>query len=158
MGTNSSTRQLLSKIWHNQKIIDHNNRTIQSMRDDLERIRYAAEGVKAIRYNSQRIQAAADDRMPDVVADLIEAEEKDLQRISELTLENNRLEMERAALIQNILNLDNPRCSEFLYKRYVESKRIGEIQDEMKFKTYNACTNFHAYSLRVYLKKNSIIK
>ena len=154
MSKNSATRKLLSKIWINLQTIEHNNQIIASIKDDLDRLRYAAEGVKAITYDRERIQlAAAGDRMGDMVADLVEAEQTDMERITRLSIENSNLEQERSQLIRSIINLDNARCSEFLYKRYVECKKISDIQDEMRFKCYNACTNFHSYSLKVFWEK-----
>jgi hypothetical protein len=152
MGKNTAIRKRLSRIWRNQQTIEHNNQIIKSLKDDLERLRYAAEGLKAITYDREKIHAAAGDYMPDRVADLVEAQAKDAETIQSLTIENSNLSIERAELINSILNLDNPRASEFLYKRYVECKKIGEIQEEMRFQTYNACTNFHSYALKIFRK------
>lgn len=93
---------------------------------------------------------AAGDALGNLVAKIIEAEEL-------LLLERERLLVLRAKVVADIQALKNPKCSDLLYRRYIEGKSFGRIAGEMHYSSDYVRGRLHPAALLA-LGKNLLSK
>lgn len=97
---------------------------IQQKSGELERIRNEASGIRAMAYDSDRVQSSPTDRMPDLVIRCIEIE-KEIQEDIERNIEF------RHQIIYQIQGMPDLKHVQLLYKKYVELKTNPVIAGEM---------------------------
>lgn len=99
---------------------------IAQKQGELERIRNEASGIRAMAYDSDRVQSSPTDRMPDLVIRCIEIE-KEIQEDIERNIEI------RHQIINQIQGLPDIRHVQVLYSKYVELKDNSDIASEMSY-------------------------
>ena len=106
---------------------------IKQRQEQLEELKAAASGFRAIDYSADKIQASPSDRMADVVgryADL----EVDVQRLIDefFTTKNT--------IIGQIQGMQDPRYADVLYARYVRFDSFRKISHDMNYEYKYLCS------------------
>lgn len=119
MSNMSSTKRYLNQIYSL-------NCRIENKKNEREQLRELATSVSSFS-NMERVQSSgSQDRLGDTVAKIVDLE-------SEIT--NTILEYlnKREEIIKTIEQVENVKMYNLLYKRYVDSKALNVIADEMGF-------------------------
>lgn len=115
---------------------------IRQRQEQLDELKAAASGFRAIDYSADKIQSTPSDRMAEVVgryADL----EAELQRMIDQYVERKN------AIISQIEQLEDSRHVEVLYARYVGFKPLGAIAEEMGYE-YKYLCRLHGMALKAF--------
>ena len=120
-----TTKQYLQQIYHLYA-------KIKQRQEQLDELKAAAAGFRAVDYSSDKIQSSPSDRMADVVgryADL----EADIQRmIDEFFTTKN-------VIIGQIQGMHDSRYSDVLYARYVRFDSLRKISNDMHYEYKYLC-------------------
>ena len=115
---------------------------IKQRQEQLDELKAAASGFRAIDYSADKIQASPSDRMADVVgryADL----EADLQRLIDSFV------MTKHTIIGQIQGMQDPRYADVLYARYVRFDSFRKISHDMNYE-YKYLCSLHGRALAAF--------
>ena len=112
-------KQYLKRIWGLEGRIKRDT-------ERLESLRAAADGVKAITYDGDRVQTSPADTMCERISKLVDLEKK-LE--SEIIL----LEQTKTEILSTIHSLEDEQAEQVLYLRYLHHKNLYEISDTMGY-------------------------
>ena len=109
-------KEYLNQIQRYEKII--NNKL-----EEIEHLKLLATSISASTYGIERVQTSgSQDKIGDTIAKLVDAQRELADNVVEL--------MEKK---QKLIDVENPQYYDFLYKRYVEKKKLTVIADEMEY-------------------------
>ena len=115
----NSAKQYLKRIWYLEGRIKRD-------RERLDSLRMAADGVKGIVYDADKVQTSPADTMSERVGALV-----DLQR--KLVSEIVELEETKSEILNVIHSLDNETMEQMLYLRYLKHMNFYDIAAEMGY-------------------------
>lgn len=118
---------------------------LRSMELHIQELYHMADGLKAIRYDLDKVQTSADDRMSGIISEMLKDEEK----YARLAKRYNTAVIERAKLIGR---MDNPQQAEVLMLRYIDGKSWTEISDIMHYSTRHI-TRLHGRALLAFTRR-----
>ena len=118
---------------------------LRSMENHMRELYQMADGLKAIRYDVDKVQTTAADRMSVTISELLEEEEK----YARLAKRYNKAVLSRAKQIER---LDNPKQAEVLTLRYIDGKSWSEIAEAMHYTTRHI-TRLHGRALVAFARK-----
>ena len=126
-------------------------RKAQSLTQKEEDLRTKAEGLKAIVYDKDKVQVSSSDRMPGVIAEMVEVQAE----IGETIAECYRQIKEREDKISALKSI---RQIEVLRWRYLEDKDgrqyyFSEIADEMQVADTSAVIKLHKRAIKSFANK-----
>ena len=97
---------------------------IQQDLERLEEMKHSASGMRAIRYDTDKVQVSPADRMSADIARYIDFNERINREIDKFTNAKEKI-------INQIQGMTNPDHIKVLFKIYVQYKSISDIADEM---------------------------
>lgn len=113
-------KEYLNQIQRYEKVI--NNKL-----EEIEHLKSLATSISASAYGIERVQTSgSQDKIGDTIAKLVDAQRELADNVVELMDKKQKL-------IDIIESVKNPQYYDFLYKRYVEGKKLTVIADEMKY-------------------------
>lgn len=113
-------KEYLNQIQRYEKII--NNKL-----EEIEHLKLLATSISASTYGIERVQTSgSQDKIGDTIAKLVDAQRELADNVVELMEKKQKL-------IDIIESVKNPQYYDFLYKRYVEGKKLTVIADEMEY-------------------------
>lgn len=121
------------------------NRVVASLADQVNVLRNQIGGLKAITYDSDRVQTSPSNKMEELMPKLIKAEEK---YTAELIKYNNEV-LKRT---KQIATLSNPLHVSVLTLRYCNNKRWEEIAAATGY-TFRHITRVHGDALQAFARK-----
>lgn len=118
---------------------------LRSLEDKIKELYQMADGMKAIRYDLDKVQTSAADRMSEIISDMLEMEE-------EYTRQARRYNKAVIQRIRMIDKMDNPQQAEILTLRYLDGQSWQEIADTMHYSTRHI-TRLHGRALVAFTRK-----
>lgn len=118
---------------------------LRSMELKIDELRQAADGMKAIRYDLDKVQTSAADRMSEIISEMLEIEEEYARQARRY----NRAVIQRVKMIDK---LDNPQYAEILTLRYLDSMSWQDIADHMHYSPRHI-TRLHGRALMAFTRK-----
>lgn len=121
-------------------------RKAESLTIEEENIRTEAEGLKAIVYDRDRVQVSSKDKMPDIIADLVDVQDEYAQTI----LECYRKIKQREEMVSA---LHSAKQSEVLRLRYIKDNNgrqfyFSEIAEIMGIENVSSIIRLHKRALK----------
>lgn len=130
----NSAKQYLKRIWYLEGRIKRD-------KERLDSLRMAADGVKGIVYDADKVQTSPADTMSERIGALV-----DLQR--KLVSEIVELEETKSEVLSVIHTLDDEPMEQLLYLRYLLHRNFYEISEEMGY-TLRQLHRIHGRALRL---------
>lgn len=126
-------------------------KAMRSLEMKCEELRVKASGVGAIVYDKDKVQVSPANMMENIVAELVEVEERYGRTIVKY-FEAVRLREEQIA------NMDNPLHSEILRMRYIDDGKDGNAPrlEEIAYRTnrsFSSVAHLHGDALQAFKKK-----
>lgn len=118
---------------------------LRSAENHIRELYQMADGLKAIRYDLDKVQTTASDRMSEIIADMLHEEEA----YAKLARRYNKAVIERSNLISK---MDNPQQAEVLILRYLDGKSWDDIAEAMHY-TRRHITRLHGRALISFSRK-----
>lgn len=116
--------------------------------DDIAELREKSLNIKAVNTECEKVQGGKTSSDAGFVSCLTKISELEEQVKEEIEY----FISEREKIVCQILELNNDKYIEILYKRYVEFKKLEVVADEMGY-TYQYIVLLHGYALRSFYKK-----
>ena len=115
-----------------------------------EELRTKAEGLRALAYDKDKVQTSAEDRMPDVVAEMVEVQTEIGETIAECYRQIKERE-DRIGALKSIRQI------EVLRWRYLEDKdgrqyTFEEIAEQMKVQETSSVFRLHKRAIEAFAK------
>lgn len=126
-----TSREYLEQLRKSEK-------NIEKLTEQSERL-MAALGIRAINYDKDKVQTSPRDSMTDKMCELIDLD-------SEIRKYRYEYEIKRNRIVKEIIQIEDWRYSDILYKRYVEFKRFEQIAMEMSY-DYDWIRTLHSRAL-----------
>ena len=133
-----TAKQYLKRIWYLEGRIKRD-------KERLETLRMAADGVKGIVYDADKVQTSPADTMSERIGALV-----DLQR--KLVSEIVELEETKSDVLNVIHSLDNEAMEQLLYLRYLKRMNFYDIAAEMEY-SLSGLHKLHGRALRLIEQK-----
>ena len=133
-----TAKQYLKRIWYLEGRVKRD-------KERLETLRMAADGVKGIVYDADKVQTSPADTMSERVGALV-----DLQR--KLVSEIVELEETKSEVLSVIHTLDDEPMEQLLYLRYLLHRNFYEISEEMNY-SLRQLHKLHGRALRMIEEK-----
>ena len=136
--------------------IRHKERDIDILKAKVEELLTAAAGVRAIRYDVDKVTTSGSNNVESImikVSDVMEDLELELQELSDII---QNYQQSRSEIIEQIEHLDDDNdrktYSELLYRRYVNDMSLEEIAVAMNY-SYIHIRRMHGWALSKFQKK-----
>ena len=124
---------------------------IKQRQEQLDELKAAASGFRAIDYSADKIQSSPSDRMADVVGRYADMEIEIQELIDAFFVKKNMI-------ISQIQSLEDQRYADVLYARYVSFEPFRKIARDLHY-DYDYCCRLHGRALKAfeqaYLKADS---
>jgi len=118
---------------------------IQQDLERLEELKYSASGLRAITYDSDKVQVSPSDRLGAAVARYVDLDEK-------INAEIDRFVDLKNHVIEQIQGLDDPAYIQILFKVYVQYKTLKESAPEVGY-SYSTILLKHGEALEAFSEK-----
>lgn len=115
---------------------------IRQRQEQLDELKAAASGFRAIDYSADRIQSSPSDRMADVVGRYADMEAEVQELIDAFFVKKN-------LIISQIQSLEDPRYADVLYARYVSFEPFRKIARDLHY-DYDYCCRLHGRALKAF--------
>lgn len=115
---------------------------IRQRQEQLDELKAAASGFRAIDYSADRIQSSPSDRMADVVGRYADMEAEVQELIDAFFVKKN-------LIISQIQSLEDPRYADVLYARYVSFEPFRKIARDLHY-DYDYCCHLHGRALKAF--------
>lgn len=149
-------KDYLSSIIIYDRRIRHKERDIDILKAKVEELLTAAAGVRAIRYDVDKVTTSGSNNVESImikVSDVMEDLELELEELSDII---SNYQDARNNIIEQIEHMDDDNerktYSELLYKRYVNDMSLEEIAVEMNY-SYIHIRRMHGWALSKFQKK-----
>lgn len=149
-------KDYLSSIIIYDMRIRHKERDIDILKAKVEELLTAAAGVRAIRYDVDKVTTSGSNNVESImikVSDVMEDLELELQELSDII---QNYQQSRSEIIEQIEHLDDDNdrktYSELLYRRYVNDMSLEEIAVAMNY-SYIHIRRMHGWALSKFQKK-----
>ena len=115
---------------------------IKQRQEQLDELKAAAAGFRAIDYSADKVQSSPTDRMADVVGRYADLEAEIQELIDTFFIRKN-------TIISQIQALDDPRYADVLYARYVSFEPFRKIAKDLHY-DYDYCCRLHGRALKAF--------
>lgn len=115
---------------------------IKQRQEQLDELKAAAAGFRAIDYSADKVRSSPTDRMADVVGRYADLEAEMQELIDAFFVKKN-------LIISQIQSLEDPRYADVLYARYVSFEPFRKIARDLHY-DYDYCCRLHGRALKAF--------